>query len=136
MQIFIIDTPIKTALSLDRRRFHNQITEAKLILKGIRGENGWGRHALAKMYKDHSLWLEYYIMVFEAVKRCDLAEAEFYNEFANEIKPNFLTEDFYNHMKCRLYTKDKEFYKDWEVFEESNINKYFVDGEWKCFIQK
>ena len=39
-------------------------------------------------------------------------------------------------MKSRLYTKDKEFYKDWCIFGESYINKYFVSGEWKEYLQK
>ena len=33
MQIFIIDNPFQTAISLDTRRFYAQIREAKIVLK-------------------------------------------------------------------------------------------------------
>ena len=40
MQIFIIGTPLETAILLDNKRFHRQLSEAKIILNAIYGENG------------------------------------------------------------------------------------------------
>ena len=53
-----------------------------------------------------------------------------YNKFCESNKPSFLTEDYFNQMKRRLYTKDKEFYNQWKDLGESEINWYYVDDEW------
>lgn len=45
-------------------------------------------------------------------------------------KPDFHTQDYFNNMKRRLYTKDKEHYKQWENLGESDVNWYFVNGKW------
>ncbi len=136
MQIFIVGSPLTTALSLDNKRFHNQITEARLILEAIQTKRGWYKHPLAKMYEDYEEWVDLYIKTFKAVKVKDIILASEYSNKADSIKPPFLSQEFYNHMKSRLYTKNKEFYEDWCIFGESYINKYFVSGEWKEYLQK
>jgi hypothetical protein len=39
-----------------------------------------------------------------------------------------------NKMKRRLYSKDNEHYKQWAYLGESEVNWYFVDGEWRKYI--
>ena len=36
-------------------------------------------------------------------------------------------------MKRRLYTKDKEFYKEFAHLGESEVNWYYVDDKWKYY---
>lgn len=37
-------------------------------------------------------------------------------------------------MKRRLYTKDQEHYKQWAHLGTSEENWYFVDGEWRKYV--
>ena len=48
MQIFVVGSIIYTASKLDKKRFNNQITEARIILDCLNGKNGWGKHPLLK----------------------------------------------------------------------------------------
>lgn len=134
MQIFIIGTPLETALSLDSKRFHRQISEAKIILKAINGLNKW-RGPLIEMYKSNIEWLTNYILIFEAVRVNDMVFAEYLNNLTINITPNFITKEYVINMKKRLYTKDKVFYKKWKSLGESNINMYWVNNEWKIIKQ-
>lgn len=134
MQIFIIGTPLETALSLDNKRFHRQISEAKIILKAINGLNKW-RGPLIEMYKSNIEWLTNYILIFEAVRVNDMVFAEYLNNLTINITPNFITKEYVINMKKRLYTKDKVFYKKWKSLGESNINMYWVNNEWKIIKQ-
>lgn len=57
-----------------------------------------------------------------------------YSKFADLCRPPFHTQDYYDQMKRRLYTKDKEHYKQWAHLGESDENWYFVDGEWRKYV--
>lgn len=57
-----------------------------------------------------------------------------YSKFADLCRPSFHTQDYYDQMKRRLYTKDKEHYKQWAYLGESQENWYFVDGEWRKYV--
>ena len=54
---------------------------------------------------------------------------------ANEFKPSWHTQEYFNNMKRRLYTKDNEYYKQWESLGESYENWYWVDNKWKIYKQ-
>ena len=53
---------------------------------------------------------------------------------AVEHKPNFHTEEYLNNMKRRLYTKNKQHYKQWSELGESNCNWYWSEEE-KNFVK-
>lgn len=40
---------------------------------------------------------------------------------------------YFDQMKRRLYTKMPEHYNQWELLGESDVNWYFVDGEWRYY---
>ena len=46
---------------------------------------------------------------------------------------NRLTE-YFKQIKRRLYTKDKEHYSYWSELGESNENWYWVDNQWKKYV--
>ena len=56
--------------------------------------------------------------------------AEEWSDKADSIRPDFLIDDFVDHHKIRLYTKSHKDYPQWADFGTSDINRYFVDGEW------
>lgn len=136
MQIFNIDVePIQTAYALDNKRFHRQLSEAKLIYNGILGLNGWNNSIVAKMYQNHLKWLECYINVFENIKVKNTYKANYWNDLSKQYTPEFLSEEYILNMKRRLYTKDPIFYKDWEIYGKSNINMYYINHQWKYYQQ-
>ena len=135
MQIFVIGSIYETAISLDRKRFHNQITEARITLDCLKGLNGWGRHPLMKMYKGCEKWLELYIKIFKLYRDGYDDYAYILSEIADHIKPQWFTEDFFNKHKSRLYTKNPTHYNQWAYLGESYSNWYRVDGVWKEYKQ-
>ena len=145
MQVFVpYQEPLKCAQVLDARRLNKQIIECRQILSAIRGEsNAWRNHPCVKMYRNHLLWLEYYQHCLECYKSYqelynvdfdeamqDYRLAEGWNEDAAAITPEFLTDEFVDHHKTRLFTKSHKDYPQWADFGTSDINWYFVDGEW------
>lgn len=56
-----------------------------------------------------------------------------YSESANELRPSFLTDEFCDQHKRRLYAKDPDFYKQFESYGPTTENWYFVDGEIKKY---
>ena len=65
-----------------------------------------------------------------------LNEAKIKIIIADSYKPNFQTEEYFENMKKRLYTKNKGHYKQWESLGESYENWYWVDNKWKIYKQK
>lgn len=139
MQVFIIDNPLYTALVLDVRRFHAQIREAKIIIKWCSmikdGDSRWVNQPLVQMYINNLEWLQAYIHVFEAIKENDIHKAKVWNLYANDLKPSFHTEDYFEQMKRRLYTKDPKFYANWWYLGVSYDNWYYINGQWKFYKQ-
>lgn len=146
MQVFVpYDSPFEVARCLDPRRLHKQIIECRQILSAIRGEsNAWRNHPCTKMYRNHVVWLEYYMFCLECVieaermvRRNELEDvdetemlAKEWSRKADMIRPSFLTEEFCQHHRNRLYTKDPEWYGDFFLHcKESFENWYVVDGE-------
>lgn len=133
MQIFIIGSPYETAKALDKRRLNKQIIECRQILDAINGSKAWNNHPIVKSYTDHTEWLDLYMMCLDAYINGRKAYAEIFSELADKIRPEFHTQEYFNQMKRRLFTKDKEYYSQWEQLGTSDVNWYFVDGEWKYY---
>ena len=136
MQVFIIGSPLDTAKNLDRRRLNKQIIECQQILDAIYGKsNSWVNHPCTIQYREFTAWLEWYSSCLSFYKNGAIVFAEFASMKANEFKPSWHTQEYFNNMKRRLYTKDNEYYKQWENLGESYENWYWVDNKWKIYKQ-
>ena len=130
MQIFIIGTPFETAQALDKRRLNKQIIECRQIMKAIKGESKvWANHPCVKMYRKHLDWLEFYMFTLSMYRNGN-AWAYYVSDMADGFRPTFHTQEYFDQMKRRLYTKDNNHYKQWAHLGESDVNWYYVDGEW------
>lgn len=136
MQVFTpYQEPFKTADCLDGRRLNKQIIECKQILAAIKGESkAWKNHPVVKQYKNYVGYLENYMRCLISFKDGKIRDALSYNNCAMFYKPEFLTMEFCNQHKRRLYTKDNEFYHIFYRYGESNENWYFVDGKLLRYI--
>lgn len=131
MQIFIIGSPLATAIALDSRRLNKQIIECRQILEAIHGRSqAWANHPCTRMYKAYPGWVYSYERSLEHYRRGNPTLAKAWSDEANKSRPPFHTESYFNQMKRRLYSKDNELYKQWSHFGESDVNWYYVDGEW------
>lgn len=135
MQVFIIGTPYETAEVLDLKRFNKQLIENQQIMDAIlgNGKGWWCNHPVVKSYKKHFKWLHYYNLCLFWYKRGDKPMALKMSEQAMAFKPNFHTEEYFNQMKRRLYTKSNNHYNQWANLGESEQNHYYVDGEWLIY---
>lgn len=144
MQIFCpYPQPIDVAMCLDRARLNKQIIECHQILFAIDGTGrGWRNHPVVKMYEPYKEWLECYAKCLGCYQWC-LRERESDDEGAyrllliaiewsrqaNSCRPPFLTEEFCNQHKRRLYTKNPDHYWQFSEYGTSDENWYVVDGE-------
>ena len=134
MNVFIIGTPLETAKVLDKKRLNKQIIECGQMLKAISGESkAWANHPATKMYSGHWLWLRDYMKCLDAYRNGDMITAEVFDMCCRQITPAFHCQEYFDQMKRRLYTKDNEYYKQWESLGESDVNWYVVDGAWKFY---
>lgn len=133
MQVFIIGTPLETAQCLDTKRLNRQIQEAKVILDTLNGKAAWENHPCTIQYREHTRWLQCYLYCLKHYKSANLGSAVKASEYCEMMKPSFHTEEYFDQMKRRLYTKMPEHYNQWEHLGESDVNWYFVDGEWRYY---
>lgn len=131
MQVFTpYPEPFKTADCLDDRRLNRQIIECKQILTAIKGEStAWKNHPVVKQYRDHIPYLQNYMDCLKAYKDNYLDASIIYSDCAMLYKPEFLTTEFCNQHKRRLYTKDSNFYAAFYRYGKSDENWYVVDGK-------
>lgn len=66
--------------------------------------------------------------------RIDKEYSSWFSGYCNFITPPFLTPDFCDQHKRRLYTKAPERYPQFAEFGTSNVNWYYVDGQLKKYI--
>lgn len=131
MQVFVpYPSPIDVAKCLDKKRLNKQIIECDQILKAISGESqAWKNHPVVKMYFNHTTWLWYYR---ETLASYSEGLHSLANQFSHQcdhyFRPEFLTQDFCDQHKRRLYTKAPETYPQFAEFGTSEENWYFVDG--------
>ena len=138
MNVFVpYANPLETAKCLDRLRLNKQVIECSQILNAIDGTGkGWVNHPVTKMYKPYRQWLyrymqclECYIRYIKAKDGCSkdsyLIQSVLWGEKADKIRPFFLTNDFCDQHKRRLFTKNPEHYKQFEEYGTSDENWYF-----------
>lgn len=133
MQVFIVGSPLETAMALDRRRLNKQVIECKQILDALNGAKAWSNHPCVLQYRESILWLRNYMKCLESYQKGDMVSAELFNGACNCIRPPFHTGEYFKQMKRRLYTKDKEYYEQWAHLGTSEDNWYFVEGEWRIY---
>lgn len=134
MQVFIIGTPLETAKVLDPKRLNRQIQETKVILAALNGAKAWSNHPCVLQYRGYEQWLYEYLQCLEQFAMGRVNTPREYSRFADKYRPDWHTQEYYDQMKRRLYTKDKEHYKQWAHLGESDCNWYFVDGSWRKYV--
>ena len=134
MQVFIVGSPLATARALDPKRLHKQIIECGQILDALNGAKAWSNHPCVLQYRGCEAWLRAYYGCLYSYVRGKEQDAIVYSELADAIRPNWHDQRYFDNMKARLYTKDKEYYKQWAYLGESDCNWYFVDGEWRKYV--
>lgn len=133
MNVFIVGSPLETAMALDKKRLNKQIIECRQILDALYGRAAWANHPCTLQYDGHRDWLYAYMLCIEYFKDGIYTLAHYWNAMAEEVKPPFHTEEFFTQMKRRLYTKDPVHYAQWAHLGTSEVNWYFVDGEWRYY---
>ena len=119
---------------MDNRRLNKQIVEVGQILNALNGAKAWSNHPCVLQYRGYEKWLEIYKGILMSYEKCEFGTAILSNMYANTYQPDWHTQEYYDQMKRRLYTKDKEHYEQWEYLGESQENWYFVDGEWRKYV--
>ena len=132
MQVFIIGSPLETAKALSPKHLNNQINEAKIILDALNGAKAWSNHTVVLQYRGYEDWLKLYTKVLEEYRNGSYIVAEMIDSVM--VPPPFHTEEFFNQMKRRLYTKNPQHYSQWSELGESQENWYFVDGVMRKYI--
>lgn len=138
MQVFVVGSPLETAMALDPLRLRSQIREAHIILNAIHGEGkGWIHHPVVLMYSEPNSvrWLQMYADILEGYLAgyTGLIQAD---REARLITPEFHTTKFLNQMKRRLYTKNPEHYSQWENLGESDCNWYWSPTQQKWLVYR
>jgi hypothetical protein len=121
-------------MALDSKRLRKQIIECGQILDALNGTKAWSNHPCVLQYKANIGWLRAYKVCLNAYINGYYNEASKVSEYATRITPDWHTQEYYDQMKRRLYTKDPEHYKQWAALGESQENWYFVDGEWRKYV--
>lgn len=134
MQVFIVGSPLETAMALSKRYLNNQINEASIILAALNGAKAWSNHPCVLQYRGHEEWLDNYKKCLEGYAMGNIGRALVYSILADGIRPDWHTQEYYTQMKRRLYTKDPEHYKQWADLGKSDENWYFVDGVWRKYV--
>ena len=135
MNVFIVGTPYYTASVLDKKRLHKQVIECRQILSALEGKsNAWRNHPCTIQYEKHKLWLMLYMECLASWLEGDKYRALIASCQAHiEYKPYWHTEDYFDQMKRRLFTKDSKHYAQWAHLGTSEVNWYFVEGEWRYY---
>ena len=129
MQVFIVGSPLETARALDGARLRKQIIEVQQILDALNGAKAWSNHPCVLQYRGYEMWLGFYKYCLEYYANGWLRDAKIENDYAESCKPPFHTEEYFRQMKSRLYTKNKEHYKQFAEYGESNTNWYWSQSE-------
>ena len=129
MQVFIIGTPLQTAMALDQKRLNKQILETNQILDALNGKSAWSNHPCTLQYRGYEEWLTDYKRCLTAYKNNNNLEAFIAEQWCHQTRPSFHTQEYFDQMKRRLYTKDKEHYKQWNGLGTSLENWYWSQSE-------
>lgn len=132
MQVFIIGSPLETAKALSPKHLNNQVNEAMTILNALNGAKAWSNHPVVLQYRGYEDWLKLYTKVLEEYRNGNYSVAETIDSVI--VPPLFHTEEFFNQMKRRLYTKNPQHYSQWSKLGKSEENWYFVDGVMRRYV--
>ena len=138
MQVFVVGSPLETAMALDPKHLRSQIREAHIILAAIHGEGkGWIHHPVVLMYSEPNSvrWLSMYADILEGYL-AGYTGLERADREAREITPAFHTPTFLENMKKRLYTKNPEYYKLWADLGESEENWYWSPTQQRWLVYR
>lgn len=133
MQVFIIGTPLETAMALDPLRLNKQLLETQQILDALNGKKAWSRHPAVLQYRGYEKWLEHYLSCLTLYKHNASIHAGVCSDLARMCTPEWHCAEYFDQMKRRLYTKNPEYYKQWAHLGKSNQNFYYIDGEWRIY---
>lgn len=130
MQIFLpYSEPILVARCLDKKRLNKQIIECDNIINAITGKStAWMNHPVVKMYTDYLDFIMCYKMCLFYYKNGDNDKALIYNTKSISVIPPFISKDFCDQHKRRLFSKDSVHYNQFQQYGISNDNWYIVDG--------
>lgn len=136
MQVFVpYPSPIEVAKCMDRHRLHKQIIECHQILAALDDCSfAWKNHPVTKMYSAAYSWLHDYMLCLEYYITGNEDMAEYWSSFADGCRPPFLTDDFCDQHKRRLYTKDPVYYQQFAKYGTSEENWYVVNGKLLKYI--
>ena len=135
MQVFIVGSPMQTAMALDALRLNKQIVECDQILAALNGAKAWSNHPCVLQYRGYEKWLQHYRDCLSFYKRGYYNLAKIESHYASDCHPvAWHTDEYYDQMKRRLYTKDPKYYAVWSYLGTSDENWYFVDGEWRKYV--
>lgn len=129
MQVFIVGSPLETAKVLDKRRLNKQIIECGQILDALNGAKAWNNHPCVLQYRGYEYWIEMYKWCLDSYMKGFVPLANYFNSACISTTPPFHTQEYFDQMKKRLYTKDKEHYKCFESYGVSNCNWYWSQSE-------
>jgi hypothetical protein len=121
-------------MALDPKRLRKQIIECRQILDALNGKTAWSNHPCVLQYRGYEKWLKGYLRVLECHRRGNTRLAAFFDVETERVRPDWHNEAFYTQHKRRLYTKDKEHYKQWADLGTSDYNLYYVDDEWRKYV--
>lgn len=135
MQVFIVGSPMQTAMALDALRLNKQIVECDQILAALDGTKAWSNHPCVLQYRGYEKWLRHYRDCLSFYKQGHNNLAKIESHYATTCHPvEWHTDEYYDQMKRRLYTKDPKYYAVWSYLGTSDENWYFVDGEWRKYV--
>lgn len=136
MQVFIIGSPLETAMALDPKRLRKQIIECGQILDALNGKSAWSNHPCVLQYKGHENWLFFYMRCLQLYSdyvryggNGDKHDMQVYGHTCKLCTPDWHTQEYYDQMKRRLFEKDEEHYKQWSHLGKSLDNWYYIDGK-------
>ncbi len=131
MQVFVpYPSPFETAKCLDRLRLQKQIIEVCQIIAAIEGRSqSWKSHPVTKMYTAHTGWLSKYRHCLEQYSIGQMTAAKWWSSEADSVRPAWMTGEFCDQHKRRLYTKAPELYPQFAEYGKSEENWYVVDGK-------
>ena len=129
MQVFIIGTPLETAMALDPLRLNKQLLETQQILDALNGKKAWSRHPAVLQYRGYEEWLRFYLQCLKWYAHGNRYWAELFSHQAQRLRPEWHCAEYYINMKRRLYSKNPEHYKQWAHLGTSLANWYWSQEE-------
>lgn len=138
MQVFIVGSPLETAKAMagDTRRYNKQIIEVGQILDALNGKSAWSNHPCVLQYRGREEWLRAYKTCLEWYVRGDEGKALWASNLADYWRPMFHTQEYFDNMKARLYTKNPQHYAQFAEYGTSEENWYWSQeqGEWRKYV--